>query len=303
MRVLLIGATGWLGGHVATALGALPAARLLTAGRTGTDVPLDLATVGAADLRAAADELRPDVVINCAGAVSGEDAALVAVDAHGAAVLCAGLRRTRHRARLVHLGSSAEYGPGTAGGSLTEAAAPRPLGAYGVSKLAGSLAVAAADLDAVVLRVFNAVGPGAAAGSLPGRLAAELRGALRSGTAGDGGVVRVGPMAGHRDFVDVRDVARAVVTAAAAPAGLPRIINIGSGRARPVRAIAEGLVQASGFTGTISETGPGSIRSAALSWQQADVSRAGRALGWRPEIPLAQSLADLWSSVAAGPRE
>lgn len=110
----------------------------------------------------------------------------------------------------------------------------------------------------------------------------------------------MGSLAGHRDFVDVRDIARSVVTAARTPARLPRIINIGSGRARPVRAIAEGLVAASRYGGTVAENGPGSARSAGVAWQQADISRAGRAPGWQPGITLAQGLHDLWRATGAG---
>nr|WP_322975329.1 NAD-dependent epimerase/dehydratase family protein [Actinacidiphila bryophytorum] len=64
-------------------------------------------------------------------------------------------------ARLVQLGSAAEYGPGVPGTALAESAAARPAGVYGATKLAGTLAVAGSGLDAVVLRVFNPVGAGA----------------------------------------------------------------------------------------------------------------------------------------------
>ena len=90
-------------------------------------------------------------------------------------------------------------------------------------------------LDAVVLRVFNPVGPGSPAASLPGRLADELRRALPDGT------VRVGDLSAYRDFVDVRDVAQAVGLAVTAPGPLPPVLNIGSGTATPVRELAEGL--------------------------------------------------------------
>ena len=66
---------------------------------------------------------------------------------------------------------------------------------------------------AVVLRVFNPVGPGAPEESLPGRVAAELRRALASGAE-----VRLGSLDAVRDFVDARDVADAVIAAAAGPA-------------------------------------------------------------------------------------
>src|SRR5206468_1837433 len=87
------------------------------------------------------------------------------------------------------------------------------------TKLAGTCLVRtarAAGLDAVVLRVFNAVGAGMPANTLPGRVAAQLRTALRGG-----GEVRLGSLDTVRDFVDIRDIADAALAAALALAAGP----------------------------------------------------------------------------------
>ncbi|MGW7053233.1 NAD-dependent epimerase/dehydratase family protein [Streptomyces sp. NPDC054887] len=294
MRLLVLGSTGFLGGHTAERLRALPGVRLLDGGRSASaGVPLDLT----ADPEVLADALRraaPDVVVNCAGLVSGSAVRLTDVNARGPAALCEAMATAAPGARLVHLGSAAEYGPTAPGEPVAEDAATRPQGPYGATKLAGTAAVTAAGIDAVVLRVFNPVGPGAPAAGLPGRLAGELR---RAGTSG---TVRVGDLSAYRDFVDARDVADAVALAATATGPLPAVLNIGSGRATAVRDLAHGLVWAAGFTGTLEETGGGSARSSAVSWQCADVTAARAALGWEPRRALARSLSDLW---AAGPRE
>jgi nucleoside-diphosphate-sugar epimerase len=291
VRILLLGSTGFLGGHTAEQLRALPGVRLLVGGRSaGADVPLDLADgpgVLADALRAAA----PAVVVNCAGLVAGSAVQLTDVNARGPAALCEALRDAVPGVRLVHFGSAAEYGPTAPGEPVTEAGATRPLSPYGATKLAGTVAVTASGLDAVVLRVFNPVGPGAPAAGLPGRLAAELR------RAGEEGYVRVGDLSATRDFVDVRDVAAAAVRAATAPGPLPTVLNIGSGRATVVRDLAAALVRAAGFRGHLEETGTGSARSAAVSWQCADITSARAALGWQPERTLPDSLTALWSSL------
>ncbi|MCF3101348.1 NAD-dependent epimerase/dehydratase family protein [Streptomyces roseoverticillatus] len=291
MRILVLGGTGFLGRHAAERLRALPGAQVLHAGRSPrADLPADLARGDTVGLASALRKAAPHAVVNCAGAVGGSAVDLTGVNALGPAALCAALAEAAPKARLVHLGSAAEYGP--ADRPLTETDAARPVGLYGAAKLAGTLAVTGSGLDAAVLRVFNPVGPGAPAASLPGRLAGLLR------EAGRDGRVRVGDLSAHRDFVDARDVADAVALAVTAPGPLPPVLNIAGGTARPVRAVAEALIAAADFRGRLDEDGAGSSRSAAVPWQEADVSLAREVLDWSPRRSLATSLADLWAEVA-----
>jgi NDP-hexose 4-ketoreductase len=202
----------------------------------------------------------------------------------------------------------------------------------------------ATGLDAVVLRVFNPVGPGAPDTILPGRVVAELRRALTGGPAAS-----LGRLDAVRDFVDARDVADAAIAAVQAPALPGGVINIGSGAGVPVRTLVKDLVAISGYDGPVHEDAGGSPRSAgpgpggqggrgpgsggpgsggpgsgalwsgvpgsgasglgasglgasgsgALSWQQADIGRARRDLGWEPRRDLRTSLADLWEDCRA----
>jgi len=297
MRLLIIGAGGFLGAHVrrhALAAGL----DVVTAGRSPLpDSPrhrlADLAADGPAAIAAILTEMAPDAVVNCAGAISGPPAALVAANIDGTYALVTAMQRAKP-ARLVHLGSAAEYGASEPGVPVSEQAAARPAGLYGVTKLAGTRLVgtaAAAGLDAVVLRVFNPVGPGAPAASLPGRLAAELRRALAHGTD-----VRLGPLDAVRDFVDARDVADAALAAVTAGSLPHLVLNVGSGLGVRVRTMVSELVAASGYRAVVREDAPGQPRSPDIPWQRADISRAAGDLGWRPRRDLATSLADLWAA-------
>jgi nucleoside-diphosphate-sugar epimerase len=289
MRILVLGFTGYLGGHVAERLRALPGTRVLGGGRSSdADHHIDLASADPERLAKTLASAAPDAVVNCAGAVAGDALTLAEVNTRGAAVLCAALRAAAPAARLVHLGSAAEYGPGAPGSRVTESAPTSPVGLYGATKLAGTATVTASRLDAVVLRVGNPVGPGAPPAGLPGRVASLLREPVP--------VLRLGDLSAHRDFVDVRDVARAVALAVTAEGPLPAVLNIGGGTAVPVRDLVHGLAQLADFRGRVEESAPSSARSAQVSWQCSDITAAHRALGWRPVHSLAESLGALWES-------
>ena len=298
MRLLIVGASGFLGTHVRDQAAAA-GMEIVTAGRSaGPDLPgyqrLDLVADDPARIAATLAEVAPDAVVNCAGATLGDPGTLAAANISATYALVKAMLLTRLPARLVHLGSAAEYGPAEPGVPVTERADARPSGDYGVTKLAGTRLVelgVTAGVDGVALRVFNPVGPGAPQTSLPGRLVAELHRALREGTD-----IRLGSLDAVRDFVDARDVADAVLAAAAAPALPHSVLNIGSGRGTPVRALVKELLAISGYTGAVHEDAPGLPRPQHIPWQQADISCAQEDLGWVPRRELGTSLNDLWEA-------
>ncbi|MCJ1678015.1 NAD-dependent epimerase/dehydratase [Streptomyces sp. APSN-46.1] len=332
MRVLLIGANGYLGRYVADRLLADPAVQLTALGRgDDADVRFDLATGSPGALTRFLDAVHPGVVVNCAGATRGGARELTRHNTVAVATICESLRRSGCGARLVQLGCAAEYGPSQPGSSTAEDAVPRPGGPYGVSKLAATELVLGSGLDAVVLRVFSPVGPGTPAGSPLGRLAEAMRRAMQAGD----GELKLSGLGVQRDFVDVRDVARAVHAASLSAA--QGVVNIGTGRAVRLRDAAAVLARVAGYGGALHEldvpqggsqqhahpgrsaglAAIGSPRSEATpeqlaaampppypypdgcgGWQQADVRTARDRLGWRPRINLEESLADIWMEAA-----
>ncbi|KAB8165099.1 NAD-dependent epimerase/dehydratase family protein [Streptomyces sp. 3MP-14] len=313
MRVLLLGANGYLGRFVADRLLADPAVQLTALGRgDDADVRFDLSTGSPGALTRFLDAVHPGVVINCAGAIRGTASELARHNTVATATLCESLRRSGCRARLVQIGCAAEYGPSQHGSSIAEDAVARPGGPYGVSKLAATELVLGSGLDAIVLRVFSPTGPGTPAGSPLGRLADSLRRAMQHGDS----ELKLGGLGVQRDFVDVRDVARAVHAATLSAA--QGVVNIGTGHAVRLREAAAALARISGFGGTLLElegppplprqaTGgelPGGPPQAAPypdgcgAWQQADVRTARDRLGWRARIGFEESLADIWMEAA-----
>jgi nucleoside-diphosphate-sugar epimerase len=117
--------------------------------------------------------------------------------------------------------------------------------------------------------------------------------------------LKLGGLGFQRDFIDVRDVARAVHAASLSAA--QGVVNIGSGRAVRLRDMAAALAHVAGYDGVLHElddahahAGPGQppYPDGCGVWQQADVRTARDRLGWRPRIGLEESLADVWMEAA-----
>ncbi len=279
--VALLGAGGFLGTHVQRGLTA--AGHEVVVLRRAT--PLRDQLLGAA----------PAAVVNCAGATHGTRPDLEAANLHLVVQLLDEMSGVG--ARLIQIGSSAEYGAGVPGTPIPEQHPAHPVSDYGTTKLAATEAVLAAAragrLAATVLRVFNPVGAGMASASLPGNAAALIRRALDAG-----GQVELGALDATRDFVDARDVAEAVVAACFKPGADGQVVNIGSGRGATARELVMALAEIAGYAGPIREVAAGSPRSEVVPWQVADIRRAATLLAWTPRRSLDDALAALWSSVA-----
>ena len=262
---------------------------------------LDLVEAGTTGLIQLLEDVRPTVVVNCAGRTRGDASALVRANVVLVANLVAALRSVAPRAALVHLGSSAEYGAVSEGLPILESMSPAPVATYGLTKLAATelvLAGARADgLRAIVLRVFNPIGPGQPANTLPAAAALALREALRTR-----GAVTLGRLDDRRDFVDVADVASAIVSVSLSVDRIVGpILNVGSGRATLARDLVATLADVAGYDGPIEEAAVGSERSSGVPWQQADITAIGAAVGWRPQRDLRASAEALWRSIAVVP--
>ncbi|MDO8143841.1 NAD(P)-dependent oxidoreductase [Isoptericola sp. 178] len=281
----MVGSTGFVGGHLRTGMvrGGWDVVTVDRSGSTGGDL--------VAVLEATLARSAPDVVVVCAGATAGSRHRLRRANVDLAGRLAGVVARARPRPRLVHLGSAAEYGAVSAPGPCREDAAAVPTTDYGWSKLAGTRAVLAAMPAAVVLRATTVIGPGCRGflGSFCRQVALE----------GPQGVVHVGSLAAARDFVDVADLAAAVVAVAGAPTARPGVYNVGTGRAVPLGHVVERVRAITGFRGRVVSDAPSASTSAGIATQFSDVAKVRRAFGWTPSVPLDASIRATWERARA----
>ena len=96
----------------------------------------------------------------------------------------------------------------------------------------------------------------------------------------------------RRDFVHVRDVARACRLALEAPEAAGKAINIGSGESRSVLEVANALAAATGNRHLAPHV-TGKHRAGDIRHCFADISLARRILGFEPQVAFEDGLADL----------
>jgi len=188
--------------------------------------------------------------------------------------------------RVVFISSGAVYGD-QGQQPLKEDAFPNPGSPYAVSKLSSEYYVRTIGrlwgIETVILRVFNAYGPGQnLPPSHPPVIPNFLRQAVRSGT-----IVVHSDGSQTRDYVFVDDVVRAMVAAATAPSINDSIINVGSGTETSVRALARLSKE---ITESQAEIVYNPRSEAGVSRMCADLTLAGEKLSYSPRITLAEGL-------------
>lgn len=188
--------------------------------------------------------------------------------------------------RVVFASSGAVYGE-QAEQPVREEAQPNPQSPYAVSKLAGEYYVrtigALWGIETVVLRIFNAYGPGQ---NLPPTHPPVVPRFLRQALGG-GTLVIFGGGGQTRDFVFVDDVVEALVAAATAPDVDRRIINIGSGQETSINELAALVAEVSGRRPEVLHS---PAESGGVSRLCADITTARRLLGYEPRVDLAEGL-------------
>ncbi len=160
---------------------------------------------------------------------------------------------------------------------------------YALTKYAQERAVLifgdAYGVDAVALRLFNVFGAGQALSNpytgVLANFAARLASGARPMVFEDG--------AQKRDFVHVRDVARAFRLALESDGAVGETINIGSGHAYAIAEVAQMLAEAMGVPDLTPEI-VGKYRAGDIRNCFADISKARALLGFEPEHRLEASL-------------
>jgi GDP-4-dehydro-6-deoxy-D-mannose reductase len=300
LRVLITGASGFAGGHLARSCVAagdevVGASRTGAPGAEGAEgLAIDLRDADA--VRAAVGSLQPDVLYHLAalshvGRAWEEPAETVIDNVAGAVSVLEAVRHVAARTRLVWVSSCEVYGAPERL-PVKESAPLRPANPYAVSKSAGDLLAGvyadAHGLDIVRARPFNHAGPGQRPIFIVSSLARQAAEARLAGAP----AIRIatGNPDTRRDFTDVRDVVDAYRQLA--DRAEPGVYNVSSSHsisAADQLALLAELLAPIEVSHEIDQT---RLRAHEVMDLRGANERIAAATGWRPKIPFAQTMRD-----------
>ena len=247
-------------------------------------------------------EVRPDYIFHLAaqssvGLAWKNPGLTIDVNIKGGVNVMDAIRELFYKPRVLLIGSGEEYGhiqPGET--PICEENHLRPGNIYAATKVCqnmiGSIYSKAYDMELMMVRAFNHIGPGQAPMFVVSdfcKQVAEIEKGLREP------VMRVGNLAAKRDFTDVRDVVRAyVLLVQAGTAG--ETYNVGSGNAQAIQEILDLIVSMSEVEIQV-EVDPNKLRPVDVPIIEADITKLNRLTGWQPQIPLKETIKetlDFW---------
>jgi GDP-4-dehydro-6-deoxy-D-mannose reductase len=298
LRVLITGASGFAGGHLAIACDA--AGDEVIALSRGGEVPAgerrSVNLLDPAQTRDAVRDVEPDVVYHLAAlsSVGRSWQAPAQTMTENTATAVNVLEAVRHEApggRLVWV-SSCEVYAAEQPLPITEDGELGPATPYAVSKISGDLLAhvyaEAHGLEIIRVRPFNHAGPGQSPTFVLSSLARQAAEARRS----DAEVVRIvtGNPHTRRDFTDVRDVVRAYRLLA--ERGTPGVYNVSSGNSVSTTDHIGILAELIAPTRIEHVVDPALIRPHEVMDRRGSHDHLTADTGWKPEIPLRQTMAD-----------
>jgi UDP-glucose 4-epimerase len=307
MKVMVTGATGFVGYAVAAALVAAGHdVAALTRGAAALPADVRQTSGDLTDARSivvAVEAERPDAVCHLAALARVRDSrsdplAYWRTNVGGSLALLEALAVQEKPGRLVAASTCAVYGEDVAQ-PITEEQVPQPTNPYGSTKLAADRAIAdvaaTGAIGAISLRAFNiAGGIGSHADSDTSRLIPKIVAVARGEASeltvnGDGSVVR--------DYLHVADMADAFVRALdACELGTWKAYNVGSGRSSTIADVIAAAEDLIGRKLPVKHNPPADEPRVLM----ADPSRITAELSWSPKRSgLRQIVGDAYAAAEA----
>ncbi|MCK4706216.1 MAG: NAD-dependent epimerase/dehydratase family protein [Gammaproteobacteria bacterium] len=212
--VLVTGATGALGLAVTQYLNKREEYKVVTTGRSGENVDFQLDVIDKVQLASIIDQVKPALILHLAATFTHDFDDAYAVNVEASRQLLEIVQCSKLAARVILIGSAAEYGVVQANESpIREDHVLNPVSVYGLTKawqtqLAGFYSKR--GVDVVVARVFNLKGENLSDRLFIGRLRKQIDEVL----SGDKSTIELGPLSATRDYLSTQDAAQQIFSIA-----------------------------------------------------------------------------------------
>lgn len=308
-KVLIIGANGFVGRHLATEL------RRNEYECIGADIKKneennyfdDFFYINILEEKCIYDllkKVRPEYIINLAAVSSVKyswdmPALTFDVNVKGSINILEAVRKLDLNARILFIGSSEEYGKIDYSIPVNEEMELMSINPYGISKISQEKIVrmysTAYDLDTILVRSFNHIGRGQGKGFVVPDLASQLI-EIERGISDS--KLFVGNLSAERDFTDVRDVVYAYrLLLEKGKSG--EVYNIGSGEAISIQKILDMMIEILNIEVSIIKDKE-KFRAIDTPRIVCDNTKIRKDTQWRPKYELKESLAsiiDYWREI------
>ncbi len=237
-------------------------------------------------------DCQPDAVFHLAGIIKSADSEMYyKSNLFGTLNLLDAVMQMEKRPKVILASSSAVYGLTKGSRSITERSVLHPVTEYAVSKVAQETAALryhyAFGLPVVIVRMFNLLGPGQS----PDLACSAFARQIALAEISDQTKIVTGNLDAKRDFVDVRDAARAfALLAEKGEAG--QTYNICSGRAVAIQKCLSEMMSRSKKQ-LSARVDPARVQKNDVPVQVGSFEKLHKVTGWNPRISLKQSLSDL----------
>lgn len=313
-KALIIGAGGFVGSYLIDCLHNEFHMDVYATKLKGTELSHPSAQVYDLDILSKEDlvellyNIRPDYIFHLAAQSSVSVAwknpmMTIDVNIKGSVNVMDAVRELYYKPRILVIGSGEEYGHIKEGETpISEETVLRPGNIYAATKacqnMIGSIYAKAYDMEMMLVRAFNHVGPGQAPLFVVSdfcKQTAEIEKGMKEP------VIHVGNLSARRDFTDVRDVVRAyALLVMKGTAG--ETYNVGSGNAMAIQDILDMIVGMSSADIAV-EIDKNKIRPVDVPVIEADITKINRETGWKPVISIEQTIRetlDYWRTKIGG---
>jgi GDP-4-dehydro-6-deoxy-D-mannose reductase len=241
--------------------------------------------------------LKPDTIFNLAGLTSAETSELYYVNFMGSVYLLEAVRKWVPQAKLLLVGSAAEYGyVPEVEMPISEKHSCKPLTPYGISKYAMTLSAInfakEHGVKVLVARPFNIVGAGMPSSLFIGAVLKRIKKVLIEGNKP--AVVAVGNLNTERDFIAVEDMADSYLAMIRSNCW-GEVFNVCSGKPFFIRDILKSLLKNSKEQINFQVNAP-LVRVSDLKCVYGSGEKATRLLGFKPRVPLEDALKAAWDA-------